>query len=259
MAKNPFRERGFKSYREESARKDAIYEQKKGKLFRFFLTDKDEDDVEIRFLNDEPILFYEHSVNEGGKFLNVTCTGDDCPYCEGGNKAAYKGAFLIVDTREFEMDERDAKGDKTGKKKKVKDRLKILARGTKDLAKLDRINTKYGLKARPYAVTRIGSGNTTSYEFDRMDKDPITSKQIEKFLSTLPEKYKGMDVFEVIEANLFGMEEEEKSPVKRGNKGTRRRSEEEDEIEDVDSDVIEVEDTKPKTVKKKLNIVKKKK
>lgn len=252
---NPFKGRGFSAYREEAARREKIRESKMGKLFRFFIGDKDEEDIEIRFLTDEPILFYEHSVQDGGRWVNVLCTGDSkCPYCDDGNRPQYKGAFLIVDTREFETDERDKNGEKTGNKVTVKDRVKLLVRGTKDIAKLDRLNNKYGLLDVPYYVTKVGSGNQTSYEFDHGSKDPLSNKQIQKYLSQLPEKYRNMEPIDIVEANLFGDEEEEKKSSKKDRQKARRK-EVEDEIEE---DVIEVEDHKSKTGIKKVESKQKK-
>lgn len=252
MARNPFKERGFKTFREEEARREEVREQKRGKLYRFFLRDEDED-IEIRFLTDEPVLFYEHSINEGGKWLNVTCTRDDnCKHCLNGDKPAYKGAFLIVDSREFEVDER-VNGDRTGNKIKVKDRIKILARGTRDLAKLDRLNTKYGLMSRPFYVTKVGSGSATTYEFDRGEKDTLSQKQIKEFLDTLPEKYKGMDVWEILEFNLFGADEE---PTKKPERGAGKSARDEEDNDDLD-EVVDIEESARKVIKKADNAVKK--
>jgi hypothetical protein len=201
---NPFKSRGFKAFREEEEKRKKQAEQRRGKLFRFLLKDG-EKDVPILFLTNEPVLFQEHQWLDKGKVYNVTCTGDnDCEECVRGHRPSYRGAFLIVDRREYEQDERDAKGNKTGKKIKVKDRLRLLIRGATDMAKLDRIEERYGLMSRQYFVTKVGSGNTTSYEFDRSDReDKLTSKQIATFLSQLPEKYRGMNPYEVIEANIF--------------------------------------------------------
>lgn len=200
---NPFKARGWKGHREEEEKRKKQAEQRKGKLWRFFITDKDEDDIPIRFLTNEPILYYEHTFKIQGKIAYAVCTGEDCEHCADGNKPSYKGAFLIVDRRSFEIDERDTNGNKTGKKKKVKDRLKLLVRGTTDLAKLDRQNTKHGLTNRDYYVTKVGSGTSTSYEFERGDEEPLSQTEIKNLLAQLPEKYRNMDVYEIVEAQIF--------------------------------------------------------
>lgn len=205
---NPFkRARGFGALREEVARREKEQERRKGQLWRFFLAE-DEEDTPIWFLTDEPILFYEHGFKEGGKFVNITCTGDDD--CEGcmQNKARYMGAFLVVDGREYEVDERDAKGNKTGKKKTVSMRVKLLVRGQTDLAKLDRLHAKYGLATRPWLVNKTGTGTATSYNFDRGEEEQsLTKTQIKEILSQLPEKFRNMDFYDIVEANIFGIED----------------------------------------------------
>ena len=56
-----FRGRGFKAHQEEQQRREKEKEKRKGRVWRFFLQDGEED-VPIRFLTEEPILFYEHTI-----------------------------------------------------------------------------------------------------------------------------------------------------------------------------------------------------
>lgn len=211
-----FRRRGFDAHVEEEKRREKAREAKRGKLFRFFLKDGDED-VPVRFLTEEPILFYEHDFNQGKE--HYTCTGEgECEHCADGHRATYRGAWLIVDGRTFEMDEWDAKGNKTGKKKKVKDRIKLFVRGSTDIAKLASQSKKYGLTSRPWFATKTGKDQSTSYVLDRSDaKDPLTKAQIKKLLEQLPEKYRDLydgkedSLYSIVEAqlDLLDLEDEE--------------------------------------------------
>lgn len=195
--------RGFKAVKEEEKRREQMREQRQGKLWRvFFPKDAKEDfEISIRFLTDEPICFYEHTKYVNGKVLNITCTGDDCPECKDGDKPRFVGAFLIIDHTEFEYDERDDKGNKTGKKIKGKDRLKLLVRGQQDLAVLDRLNTKYGLLDRDWSVYKTGKDTSTKWNFDRGDIDEWTDEELKNIL---PEKYRDTDLYEIVEQQITG-------------------------------------------------------
>ena len=109
--------KGFEAARQEKKRQEEVREQIGKRLFRFFLTG-DGAEAKVRFLTEEPINFMEHTVkvykNGKERYDNFLCSGDDnCPYCEEGSKASFKGAFLIWDYSEFEVK------DNNGKKKTV--------------------------------------------------------------------------------------------------------------------------------------------
>ena len=195
--------RGFKAVKEEEKRREQERESRQGKLWRVFFPSKADSDFEIpvRFLTDEPICFHEHTKNVNGKWLNFTCTGDGCRHCADGDKPRFVGAFLVIDRTEFEYDEKDDKGNKTGKKVKGKDRLKLLVRGQQDLAVLDRLNTKYGLLDRDWAISKTGSGTSTKWTFDRGELDEWTEKEIQNIL---PEQYRNKDFFDILEEQITG-------------------------------------------------------
>lgn len=201
-------QRGFKAVKEEERRRELAREQRQGKLWRvFFPKDADDDfEIPIRFLTDEPICYYEHTKFINGKVQNYTCTGDGCPHCADGDKPRFVGAFLVIDRTEFEYDERDDKGNKTGRKLKGKDRLKLLVRGQTDLASLDRLNSKYGLLDRDWTVYRTGTGTSTKWHFDRGDLDEWTEEEIQNIL---PEKYRGRDFYEILEEQIIGKSTDE--------------------------------------------------
>ena len=195
--------RGFKAVKEEERRREQAREQRQGKLWRVFFPKNADDDYEIpiRFLTDEPICYYEHTRNVAGKWQNYLCTGEGCPHCADGDKPRFVGAFLVIDRTEFEYDERDDKGNKTGKKIEGKDRLKLLVRGQQDLASLDRLNSKYGLLDRDWTVYKTGSGTSTKWNFDRGDVDEWTEEELQNIL---PEKYRGIDFYDILEAQITG-------------------------------------------------------
>lgn len=195
--------RGFKAVKQEEKRREEERKNRQGKLWRVFFPKNADDDFEIpiRFLTDEPICYYEHTKNVAGKWQNYLCVGEGCPHCADGDKPRFVGAFLVIDRTEFEYDERDNKGNKTGKKIQGKDRLKLLVRGQTDLASLDRLNSKYGLLDRDWAVYKTGSGTSTKWNFDRGDVDEWTEEELQNIL---PEKYRGRDFYDILEEQITG-------------------------------------------------------
>lgn len=232
MNKDLFK-KGFKAVKQEEERRKKQAEQRKGKLWRVFFPSNAAANYEIpiRFLTDEPICFYEHTVKEAGKYNNYTCTGNDCSICATGDKPRFVGAFLVIDRTEVEIDERDANGKPTGKKKKVSDRAKLLVRGQKDLAVLDRLNSKYGLLDRDWIITKTGSGTSTTWSFDRGEVDDWSEKEIQ---AKLPENLRGKDFYDILQEQVVAPEEsldddEDEAPVA---SGVQRLDDDEDEEEE---------------------------
>lgn len=206
--KNKLLKRGFKAVKEEEKKRELLRQQRQGKLWRIYFPQNADEDYEIpvRFLTDDPICYYEHTKFINGKVVNITCTGDDCPECKAGDKPRFVGAFLVIDRTEFEYEERDANGNKTGKKVKGKDRLKLLVRGQKDLAVLERLSTKYGLLDRDWNITKTGKDTSTTWLFDRGELDEWTDEEIQNIL---PEKFRGRDFYEIVEEQVLGVVEDE--------------------------------------------------
>ena len=240
--KRPLIKRGFKAVKEEEKRKEQLKEQRQGKLWRvFFPKDADDDfEIPIRFLTDEPVCFYEHTDYSQGKVSNTTCTGDGCPACASGNKPRFVGAFLVIDRTEFEYEERDEKGNKTGKKVKGKDRLKLLVRGSQDLAQLDRLASKYGLLDRDWNVYKTGKDTSTKWNFDRGDLDEWTEEEIQNIL---PEKFRGRDFYDIVEEQLMGISDDEET--------TEDDEDDSDSVQDGVMSLEEDEETTPKKGTKK--------
>ena len=214
--------RGYEASREEKARQDKARENAGKKLWKFFLAD-DGDEADLRFLTEEPVNFYEHNLKKGDRYEQYTCTGDDCPFCEDGERPTYKGAYLVVDRREFEYT------DSNGKKQKGKNQVRLFVQGMKVVSQLDRISDKYGLSNRDVTIVRLGKGTQTTYTIERGDEEKLTKKEIEQLL---PEKLRAMydgtmdSLYSIVEEQLL-MNTKDYTP---------------DDDEDDDDD--EVEDTK---------------
>ena len=191
--------RGYDASREEKARQDKARENMGKKLWRFFLA-KDGEEADLRFLTEEPVNFYEHNVKRGDRYDSITCTGDNCPLCNDGERPTYKGAYLVVDRREFEYT------DKDGKKQKGKNQLRLFVQGMKVVSQLDRISEKYGLSNRDVTIVRLGKGTHTTYTVERGEEDKLSRKEIESLIpERLRDEYDGtMDsLMSIVEEQLL--------------------------------------------------------
>lgn len=193
--------RGYEASREEKARQDKARENAGKRLWRFFLSD-DGDEADLRFLTEEPVNFYEHNLKKGDRYEQFCCTGDDCALCEDGDRPTYKGAYLVVDRREYEYT------DGNGKKQKGKDQVRLFIQGMKVISQLDRISEKYGLSNRDVTIVRLGKGTQTTYTIERGDEEKLSKKEIEQLLpEKLREMYDGtMDsLMTIVEEQLLMM------------------------------------------------------
>ena len=193
--------KGYSAVREEKQRQDENREKMGKNLWRFFLS-KDGDEADVRFLTEEPVTFYEHTVKtmRNGKesYDTVVCNGDDsCTLCASGDKPTFKGAFLIWDKRPFEYT------DKDGKKKTGEGQLRLYVQGARVLSQLDRISSKYGLTNRTITIVRLGKGTSTSYTIEKGDEeDKLSTAEIKNMLpEKLRDSYNGtMDsLYSIIE------------------------------------------------------------
>jgi hypothetical protein len=204
--------RGYKAVKEEAERREKEREASQGKLFRIYFPKEVEDDpnyeIPVTFVTEEPLCYREHSVTGiGGKRMTRTCTEDDtCVDCKNGNKPRFVGAYLVIDHRPFDREERDAQGNKTGKKIRVKASAKLLVRGQTDLAQLDRLSTKYGLTSYKWAISKTGSDQNTKWSFDRGNESKLTKKEI---LAILPENIRDMDFYDIVESQILPQESDE--------------------------------------------------
>lgn len=255
MAKDIFA-KGYEVSRREKEKQDQARENIGKRLFRFFLA-KDGDEADLIFLTEEPINFHEHTVksSRNGKevYETYTCSGDDCEFCNDGDRPSYKGAFLVYDTRSYETT------DKNGKKKTVKGSVKLFVYGTKIVSQLDRLSSKYGLSNRVITMIRLGSGTSTTYTFERGDKKSLTEAEIKNML---PEKLR--DEYDGSEDSLYEIVKEQ---LKIGIKNYSADDEDEDDEDDSDNEsIIDLDDGKDdvpwkdsekKSLKKKKSLFKK--
>jgi hypothetical protein len=230
--------RGYNASREEKARQDRAKEEAGKKLWRFFLKE-DGEEADVRFLTEEPVNFYEHNVKRGDRYEQYTCTGDNCPFCADGDRPTYKGAYLIVDRREFEYT------DKDGKKKKGRDQVRLYVQGMKVVSQLDRISEKYGLSNRDVTIVRLGKGTNTSYTVERGEEEKLTKKEIE---ALLPEKIR--DSYDGTMDSLMSIVEEQLLM----NTKDYEPDEDDDTVSDNSDRIISVEeedeDEAPRRIKK---------
>lgn len=229
--------RGYEASRAEKERQDKARENAGKKLWRFFLSD-DGDEADLRFLTEEPVNFYEHNLKKGdNRFEQYTCTGDDCPFCEDGDRPTYKGAYLVVDRREFEYT------DQNGKKQKGKNQVRLFVQGMKVVSQLDRISDKYGLSNRDVTIVRLGKGTQTTYTIERGEEEKLTTKEIKNLLpEKLREEYDGtMDsLMSIVEEQLLMMtkdytpedEDEEEDDVEDTKRGRLINVDDDEEEED---------------------------
>ena len=180
--------KGYTAVREEKQRQDENREKAGKNLWRFFLSN-DGDEADVRFLTEEPVTFYEHTVKgmRNGKevYDTIVCSGDsNCSLCASGDKPTFKGAFLIWDMRPYEYT------DKDGKKQKGKGQLRLYVQGARVLSQLDRISSKYGLTNRTITVVRLGKGTSTTYTIEKGDEEGKLSQA--EIKNMLPEKLREM-------------------------------------------------------------------
>lgn len=242
--------RGYEASRAEKQRQDEARENAGKRLWRFFLSG-DGDEADLRFLTEEPINFYEHNLkgSRNGKetYTQFTCPGENCSLCDDGDRPTYKGAYLVVDRREYEYT------DSNGKKQKGKDQVRLFVQGMKVVSQLDRISSKYGLSNRDVTLVRLGSGTQTTYTVERGDEEKLTEKEIRNLLpEKLREQYDGtMD-------SLYAIVEEQLAMNVKDYEPETDDDEEEDE-DDGRSGIIGVDDEEDEKPKKKLSSKGKKK
>lgn len=221
--------RGF-----DNAKKNEEKQKQSGgsQIWRIFLKN-DGEEAPIIFLNEQPVNFYEHAVQRkrNGKdyFENILCTGSDCPLCDDGNRPSPKSAWLIIDQREVEYQ------DKDGKTQTIENQIRLLVQGTKFASMCDRYAKKYGLTDREWTFVRMGKGKQTSYTLERGDELELELEEVQELLpSAYKELYDGTEesVMDIIEKILMPTDSVE--------------DDEDDEDEDLVSDEDDVEEEKPK-------------
>ena len=220
MGRSNLFNRGYEKANKEIDKIEQERKKREGRLWRLFLK-RDGDEVDIRFLTEEPISFYEHTVKKGNKFENIICTGEDCPLCEDDDPS-FKGAYLVWDYTEYT--------DRN--KKKHKGQLRLYVGGSRIVTQLERLSEKYGLTNRDWTVIRNGDGTATTYTFDRGDEYKLTRKEIENML---PDNYK--EIYDGTAESLYTIVEKALQAELPSN--SKKRSDDDYDDEDYDDDYDE--------------------
>lgn len=244
--------RGFDAVKEVQKQQEG---GNRGKIFPLFL--REDEETEVVFLSDTPILFYEHTIKNGDKWDSVICTGgteEGCSHCDDGEKARPKGALLVLDYREWEQTVyKDGKD--TGKKRTLPFGLRLFARGMKDIQPLDIMNRRHGLLKWNWYLNRTGTGTQTSYSFDRGEETELTQEDWDDIETLLPFEVQGKldvtdpeqmaDLVEYVVNPSFKFEwmEDEKDTTK-GKKSRKDEYEDDydDDLEDIDDGVMDLEE-----------------
>lgn len=256
--------RGYKPLAKEAKRQEELRQQRRERLYEFFLKD-DRDEADVRFLLEEPCNIRVHQVQRrasNGKtfYDSVICTEDNkCPYCQQGDNPTMKGANLIIDRRPYEYT------DDKGKKREAQNTVKLFIQGTKVMGQLERISDKYGLTNRDVTIIRLGTGTGTSYTIERGDEEPVTTKEIKNALPDwCRDQYDGTEdsLYDILEDQLEKMmakpdddeggydddydeddEEEDEKPRHNGvSKSSKSRRYLDDEDDEDDYDEVEEDD-----------------
>lgn len=197
---------GFSSVEENEKRVKKAQENFKGRIQRFWM--KDGETAVIRFLTEEPITFWQHTFYiPGGKVEKRTCKGEDCEACEEGNKPQFAGAFLIIDRRSYKAKSGVNEG------KTIKRTLRLLVQGQTVLAQLKHYHEKRGLTGMDYEVSRSGSDKNTAYNWDRLDKSSLSSKD-----KDLIKEVVGKRTFEEVVIESIRPNEDDEEPRGGGGK-----------------------------------------
>ena len=234
--------RGFKALEDEKKRQEA-FQNGKGSIYRLYIK---EGEANIVFLTEEPVNFYEHTVKNtrNGKeyFDSVTCLGENCHLCDDGDRPSFKSAWLVLDLRPYEYEDK-----KTGKKKTLDKQLKLYVTGTKTAGVLQRKSQRDGLLNTEYLLERIGKKTDTTYTLDKEGKYDVDESEINDMLS---EKYQEMydgtaeSLMDIIEAEIM--------------KNAPKNGETSNEDADEDEAIIGVDDTEEEETPKKKTVGKKK-
>ena len=149
----------------EKRSKELEEQQNSGNFVPNFILKADEE-AKILFLTENPVNFYEHYVKALNRYF--TCSQNNCPLCDTGNKPSYRGAYLILDTRYEEWT------DKENKKQSRQNTVKVMKQGIKAMKVIKKHQEKRGLLKHGWEIERTGEGTDTTYTLLPMDKDELT-------------------------------------------------------------------------------------
>lgn len=187
MSKELFK-RGYKAVVEEKARQEEERKNRQFGLWDFYVKG-DGEEADFVFLTEEPVNWDSHTIqrSRNGKtyYDTILCTGEDCEYCADGDRPRFVGSYLVVDLRPYTY-------KKNGEDVTVDFQLRLYTQGTKVLSQLDRSSSKYGLVDRLWTLVRVGTGQSTTWSFERGDEQPLSPEEIKEVLpENMQEKYDG--------------------------------------------------------------------
>lgn len=204
---------------------DQKSKRSEGGKFPTYLDLEDGEEVTLRFLEFDPIKFWQHRVwdpkgkrGKGG-FRVFSCTRQpDCPLCRSGNKPSFKVAWQVI-----HVDALDQNGD-------IKPRVKLFVKGIR----FAEYYTKKTLKKDPtkqnVVLERIGSDQNTTYSFaewgdkGKVDYDEEELVDLEEYFGLDDEKFAEM------ERLADEAEETEYSGPKKGKRSRLENDEDDDDV-----------------------------
>jgi hypothetical protein len=154
--------RGFQAIKEKVA-KEA--EQNTRRKFRDLWL-KDSESVTVRFLEADPVTFYEYSLEQGRKtFLSESPDGDDFLGMHLNKRPTFRVALPLL-VREYE--------DAT--------KVHILKQGSRFGKKLDYYAERLAKKGlnitdQDIVITKIGSGTEAQFEFEVLEPSALTKEE----------------------------------------------------------------------------------
>lgn len=165
-------------------RSNAEREAQKGRFALDFWM-KDGEEALIRFREDEPVTYYEHSITVNGKRRPFTCPGEDvCPACKKGIKRRWRAAYNVIDYRTW----KDKKGVEHSHD------VKVYKCGKMVFEDLDKIDRRYGLTSRDLTICRTGAGLDTKYTWFHEDPADLSREDRNKDLYDLLEVLAPLEV-----------------------------------------------------------------
>ena len=206
------------------------YTENSGAKYPVYLSLEPDEEVEVRFLEQEPVKFHQHRVYDPKLKRDrvFTCTREpDCPLCEGGNKPTFKAAWQVV-----HIDNLDKNGNVTPRVKLWAQGIRFAELFEKKVRRVDPVTTNV-------ILTRIGAGQNTQYQIDgtkttgkvKYDKSEVVD--LHEYFGIDDEKYEDMcrigasmqgSAERYVDKQLKGMsrhqdeEEEEYAGPKRGKR-----------------------------------------
>lgn len=151
-----------------------------GKAFRFRISEDDENDHRITFLDGtldeegtlEAPMWHEHTLQLGGKWKNVPCTSHEepCPICANGDNPALVAGFTVIDHTPYTIQNGPNKGKTIERSKKL-----FVAKRT-SYALLQKLASKHGgLAGTTWDVSRQGDKSpNVGNLFDFIAKDSLS-------------------------------------------------------------------------------------